>query len=100
LLVQEGDKVTRGQILARLDTRWLKPQVATAKAEVGSQQAMVQELHDGSRPEEIAQAQANVASAKADQVNAVEHWRRLTALRAHYWAGYRPARPHSTPAFL
>lgn len=80
VMVQEGDKVTRGQILARLDTSRLKPQVATAEAEVETQQAMVQKLHDGSRPEEIAQAQANVASAKADQTNADQQWRRLMAL--------------------
>jgi multidrug resistance efflux pump len=80
VLVQEGDKVKRGQIVARLDTGRLKPQTAAAEAEVESQQAMVQKLHHGSRPEEIAQAKANVASAKADQVNAEQQWTRLTAL--------------------
>jgi HlyD family secretion protein len=80
VLVQEGDKVTRGQILARLDTSRLKPQVAEAKAEMEAQQAVVQKLHHGSRPEEIAQARANVTSAKADEVNAEQQWRRLTAL--------------------
>jgi HlyD family secretion protein len=40
----------------------------------------VQKLHHGSRPEEVAQAQANVASAKADQVNASLQWRRVKAL--------------------
>ena len=80
VLVQEGDKVTHGQILARLDTSRLKPQAAAAEAEVESQQAVVQKLQYGSRPEEIAQAQANVALAKADQVNAEQQWRRLTAL--------------------
>jgi len=80
VLVQEGDKVKRGQIVARLDIGRLKPQTAAAEAEVESQQAVVQKLHHGSRPEEIAQAQANVASAKADQVNAGQHWTRLTAL--------------------
>jgi multidrug resistance efflux pump len=34
VLVQEGDKITRGQILARLDTSRLKPQVASAAAMV------------------------------------------------------------------
>jgi HlyD family secretion protein len=80
VLVQEGDKVKRGQAVARLDTGRLKPQTAAAEAEVESQQAMVQKLHHGSRPEEIAQAKANVASAKADQVNAEQQWTRLTAL--------------------
>lgn len=80
VLVNEGDRVARGQILARLDTRRLKPQAATAQAELEAQQAVVQKLHHGSRPEEIAQAQANVASAKADRVNAEQQWRRQTAL--------------------
>jgi HlyD family secretion protein len=80
VLVQEGDKVKCGQILARLDTCRLKPQTAEAEAEVESQQAVVQKLHHGSRPEEIAQAQANVASAKADLVNAGQQWNRMMAL--------------------
>jgi HlyD family secretion protein len=80
VLVQEGAMITRGQVLARLDTSRLKPQVATAKALVDAQQATVEKLHHGNRPQEIDQAQANVASAKADQVNAEQQWRRLAAL--------------------
>ncbi len=80
VLVQEGAKVTRGQILARLDTSRLKPEAATAAAVLAAQQAVVDRLHHGSRPQEIAQAQANVASARADQVNALQQWTRLAAL--------------------
>lgn len=80
VLVQEGDKVTRGQVLARLDTSRLKPQVAAAEAMVAAQRAVVDKLHRGSRPQEIAQAQANVAAAKADQVNAQQQSERLAAL--------------------
>ncbi len=40
----------------------------------------MQKLHHGSRPQEIAQARANVASAKADEINAEQQWRRLTDL--------------------
>jgi len=82
VLVEEGDKVTRGQVLARLDTSRIKAQAAAAEAEAEAQQAAVQRLHHGSRPEEIAQAQANVALAKADHVNAEQQRRRLTALSA------------------
>jgi HlyD family secretion protein len=82
VLVQEGAKVTRGQVLARLDTSRLKPQTATAEAVVDAQQAIVDKLHRGSRPQEIAQAEATVASAKADQINAQQQWTRLTALTA------------------
>jgi HlyD family secretion protein len=80
VLVQEGDKVVRGQPLARLDTSRLTPQTASAKAEMEAQQAAVEKLHHGSRPQEIAQAQANVASAKADQINTLQQWKRLSAL--------------------
>jgi HlyD family secretion protein len=80
VLVQEGAKVKRGQVLARLDTSRLKPLAAAAEAAVDAQQAAVDKLHHGSRPQEIAQAQANVASARADQVNARQQWTRMTAL--------------------
>ncbi len=80
VLVQEGAKITRGQVLARLDTSRLRPEAAGAEAAVEAQQAVVDRLPHGSRPQEIAQAQANVASAKADQVNATQQWTRLKAL--------------------
>jgi HlyD family secretion protein len=80
VLVQEGAKVTHGQVLARLDTSRLEPQAATAEAMVESQQAVVDKLHRGSRPQEIAEAEATVASAQADRLNAQQQWSRLTAL--------------------
>jgi HlyD family secretion protein len=80
VLVQEGAKVTRGQILARLDTSRLEPESAAAEAVVEAQQSVVEKLHHGSRPQEIAQAAANVASAKADKINAQQQWTRLAAL--------------------
>lgn len=70
VLVQEGNVVHKGQTLARLDTSRLEPQVEAAKAQAAAQKAIVERLHNGSRPEEIAQARANLASAKADAENA------------------------------
>src|SRR5262249_50202120 len=69
-LVQEGDRVHKGAVLARLDTSRLEPQVAQVAAQVAAQRAVVDRLRHGSRPEEIAQAKANLESAKADAVNA------------------------------
>ncbi len=69
VLVQEGDRVRKGELLARLDTSRLEPQVAQATAQVAAQRAVVTRLHNGSRPEEIAQAKANLDAAKADAVN-------------------------------
>lgn len=70
VLVQEGNVVHRGDVLARLDTSRLEPQFEAAKAQVAAQKAAVKRLHNGSRPEEIAQARANLVSAKADAENA------------------------------
>jgi HlyD family secretion protein len=80
VLVQEGDRVSRGEVVARLDTSRLEPQVAQAEAQVAAQRAAVDRLHNGSRPEEIAQARANLDAAKADAANARQQYDRAKAL--------------------
>ena len=80
VLVQEGDHVARGQLLARLDTSRLAPQAAKAEAELAAQQQAVDRLHHGNRPEEISQARANVEAAAADEQNARAQFARLTSL--------------------
>ncbi|HET8562792.1 MAG TPA: biotin/lipoyl-binding protein, partial [Candidatus Binatia bacterium] len=77
VLAQEGDRVRQGQVVARLDTSRLEPQVAQAEAQAAAQRQIVQRLRNGSRPEEIAQARANVESAKADVSNARLQYERL-----------------------
>src|SRR5579862_1946334 len=66
VLVQEGDRVKKGQVLARLETTRLAPQVAQVEGQVAAQKQVWLRLKNGSRPEEIAQARANVDAAKAD----------------------------------
>src|SRR6202011_3904272 len=80
VLVQEGDHVKSGQVMARLDTTRIEPQVAKAEADVAAAQQVVNRLHAGSRPEEIAQARANVLSAEADSANARRQYERLVEL--------------------
>lgn len=80
VLVDEGAVVKQGQVIARLDTSRLLPQIAAAEAQVAAQTATVQELHNGSRPEEVAQATANVAAAKADADNTRLAYSRLSTL--------------------
>jgi HlyD family secretion protein len=80
VLVQEGDRVKQGQLLARLETSRLVPQMAKAEADAAAQQQVVDRLHHGNRPEEIAQARANVDSAAADAANARAQYDRLHAL--------------------
>src|SRR5215470_14706809 len=77
VLVQEGDRVRKGQLMARLDTSRLEPQVAQAEAQAAAQREVVTRLHNGSRPEEIAQARANVESARASVVKAKSNYERL-----------------------
>jgi HlyD family secretion protein len=80
VLVQEGDHVKRGQLVAELDTGRLVPQVNQARAQMDAQRQVVERLHNGSRPEEIAQARANVAQAAADASNAHVQFDRMRNL--------------------
>jgi HlyD family secretion protein len=83
VLVQEGDRIKRGQILARLNTNRLEPQVAQAEASAAAQREAVAKLHNGSRPQEIAEARANVESARADAINARGQYERRKTLEAN-----------------
>ncbi len=80
VLAVEGDRVTQGQVLARLDTRRLVPAAAQAAAMVEAQQQAVDKLHHGSRPEEIDQAKANLAAATADAADTAAKFDRLKLL--------------------
>jgi HlyD family secretion protein len=80
VVAQEGDHVKKGQLLARLDPTRIEPQVAKAEADVAAEQQVVNRLRAGNRPEEIAQAKANVLSAQADGANARRQYDRLAEL--------------------
>lgn len=69
MLAEEGDRVQKGQVLARLDTRELKLQLQRLNAEIAAQQSTVEKLYNGTRPEEIRQAEGNLRQAQA----AAEH---------------------------
>ncbi len=83
VLVQEGDRVQPGQVLARLETRRLAPLLAQAEAALAAQRAVVARMHHGSRPEEIAQARANVSLEEADARAARLKFERLQSLSEH-----------------
>lgn len=83
VLVEEGDVVRAGQVLARLDTSRLKPQVAQAEATLSSQKAVLLRLRNGTRPEEIEQARSNLNSARADSANASAQYDRRRNLSAN-----------------
>jgi RND family efflux transporter MFP subunit len=64
-LVNEGDRVTKGQPLAKLRTKTLELERDAAKAELDVRLHELAELEHGMRPEEIAHARAGVAAAEA-----------------------------------
>lgn len=65
-LVSEGEKIKEGQIIAILDSSDLEKEKALREAEINLAKAQLAELDAGSRPEEIAQAAANVKTIKAE----------------------------------
>ena len=75
MLKEEGDAVKAGNVLARLDTRPLELAIA-------QQEAVVEKLHNGSRPEEITQAAAQVESLAAAENNARAYYQRMASLLA------------------
>jgi multidrug efflux pump subunit AcrA (membrane-fusion protein) len=64
-LVNEGDRVRKGQAIARLRTGIIAAEVANAVGEMKMRKAEVAELEAGSRPEEKEQARARLDSAAA-----------------------------------
>lgn len=64
-LVKEGDKVSRGQLLVRLDDSELAADVKRQEAALRSAQATLRDLQKGARQQEIEDARAAVSSAEA-----------------------------------
>lgn len=70
LLVDEGDTVTEGQILAVLDKVYFEEALAQIKAQREQSAANVAKMVAGNRPEEIAQSEAQLAERDATLLNA------------------------------
>lgn len=65
-LVDEGQPVKAGQLVARLDDAEFRQEVARLEAQVEVARAQLSELVAGFRVEEVAQAEAGVEAAKAE----------------------------------
>ena len=68
--VDKGDRVREGEVMVRLEDDEYQAQLQQAKGQMAKLQARLDEALHGSRPEEIAQALANVEVGKADLENA------------------------------
>jgi HlyD family secretion protein len=80
ILVQEGDRVKKGQRLARLNTRLIEAQLAEAEAAVEAQRQALAKLEAGSRPEEIRKVEAELQAAEAQAKAARDSYRRIKRL--------------------
>jgi HlyD family secretion protein len=77
VLVEEGQAVEAGQVLARQVTDRLEAVIAQIQAKSDAQQAVVDRLRTGSRPQEVAQARAEVEAARIRVANAENVMTRL-----------------------
>lgn len=81
LLAREGDLVHKDDPLAQLRTKTVEIGLAAANAELRLREETLRELQNGSRPEEIEQAEARLAAAQAEQKYQEANLRRLSRLR-------------------
>jgi HlyD family secretion protein len=78
--VREGDAVSAGDELGRLDARELEAALAGAIAQLAATEARLAELERGSRPQELATAEAGVRSAVQRNDEARRNASRATTL--------------------
>jgi HlyD family secretion protein len=76
LAVDEGDAVTKGQLLARLEENIFQDDLHLAQARRDVAAANLERLENGSRPEEIAEARAQLARWQATLDRAREDFQR------------------------
>ncbi len=68
--VEKGDRVEQGQVITRLEDDEYRAQLQQAQGQLVSLEARLQELQNGSRPEEVEVARANWEREKANLANA------------------------------
>lgn len=80
LLVEEGQRVAKGEVIAELETDLIEAQLAAAVAELVLRKEELRELENGSRPEEIEEARAAVEAAKAVAARRETYYQRIQDL--------------------
>ena len=80
VLVQVGDEVAKGDVLAQLETEELALQAKQAEAALASAQAGLARMQAGARPEEVEQAEATVEQARVGYENARSTYERAAKL--------------------
>ncbi|MEA5571226.1 efflux RND transporter periplasmic adaptor subunit [Calothrix sp. UHCC 0171] len=65
LYVEQGDKVEKGQIIARMNSDDIQARVQQARANLAQAQAQLNQARAGNRPQEIAQTRSRLAQTEA-----------------------------------
>ncbi len=81
MLVQEGQAVKQGDVLAKLETRPFEDEVRMTQADVAMQEANFTKLFTGYRPEEIQQARDTVKEREVTAANLQLTLERLSKLQ-------------------
>jgi len=78
--VDKGDRVAQNQLVVRLEDREYRAQYDQAMASIGVAQARLTELEQGSRPEEVDRAKADVQRAEAQLRSDESNFKRVESL--------------------
>ncbi len=91
MTVHEGERVTKGQLLATLDRVRLAHTVELQRAQLAAQQQVVDRMEAGSRPEEIRKAEADTEAARINAENAESNYQRAKTLAAQHFVAQQQA---------
>ncbi len=98
LLVQEGDHVQKGELIAIMDDQRYAASLAAAQAQAANQKQVLAALLAGSRPEQIVQAKAQMDALAAIYQNDAANYKRYATL-ALTNAGSRQQRDDTKAAY-
>jgi HlyD family secretion protein len=98
MLVQEGDRVRKGELIAEIDDTRYKAALDQAEGQMRNQREVLARMLAGSRPEEIAQAKATMDALRVTSQNDEVNYRRAAAL-ARTGAGTIRQRDDAKAAF-
>ena len=80
LLIKEGDQVRQDQLVARIDRPDLQAQLLRDEAALARAQAQLRDLQSGARSQELTEATANLAAARAQAIKAKADYDRYSKL--------------------